>query len=178
MAELSTLARPYAKAVFEYAKAKGALNEWADFLYALRCIVSNDKIGGHLLDPNVKSEARISLLIDLASQWKVNESENFLRLLDVNNRIMLIPTIEQIFNTFKSDEENTLRAIVSTAYEMDESDKLNFETSLKKRFNQSFEVTYKVQKELIGGVLINVNDRIIDASLLGKLNKLNDSLRA
>lgn len=178
MAELSTLARPYAEAVFRLAKEKNALGEWADRLATLSAIVSDDRMKALIADP-ATSAARAAELIGSIAGTSLGESgANLLNVLAANDRLTLLPEISSQFEVLKAEAEGKLEATIVSALEISESQKADMMAALKAKFGRDVQATVEVDPSLIGGAVITVGDQVIDGSVKGRLQKMAATLAA
>lgn len=178
MAELSTLARPYAEAVFRLAKEIGDLKGWADRLSAAADVVADPQMRALIADPNVPaarvSEVMVSVLGDRLGDMGVN----FIKVLADNDRLSLLPEIETQFEVLKADAEGMLEAHITSALEMTESQVNDLGAALKAKFGRDVQVSVSVDPSLIGGVVVAIGDRVMDGSVRGRLEKMAFSLKA
>jgi F-type H+-transporting ATPase subunit delta len=178
MAELSTLARPYAEAVFRLAKEKNALGEWADRLAMLAAIVSDERMQAVIADPNT-SAARAAELIGSVADGALGEAGNsLLTVLAGNDRLLLLPEISSQYEVLKAEAEGVLEATIVSAQEMGDAQKADLMAALKAKFGRDVEATVEVDPSLIGGAVITVGDQVIDGSVKGRLQKMAAALTA
>ena len=176
MAELSTLARPYAEAVFRLAREKGALGEWSGRLATLGAIVSDARMQTLIADPNT-SAARAAELI--ASITDVGEAGgNLLSVLAGNDRLTLLPEIAAQYEVLKAGAEGKLEATIVAAQQMNPAQVADMIAALKAKFGRDVEATVQIDESLIGGAVITVGDQVIDGSVKGRLQKMAAALSA
>ena len=113
MAELITLARPYAKAAFERAKAQQALAEWAEVLNAAGQVAADEATRQLLTDPGLAEQKKADVILDCTGKSVSEEQRNFLTILADNRRLALLPEIATLFNSFRADLERTIDINVS-----------------------------------------------------------------
>lgn len=176
MAELSTLARPYAEAVFRLAKEKGALADWSGRLATLAAIVSNEQMQAVIADPNTSAARAAELIGSIASADEAGK--NLLGVLAGNDRLPLLPEIAAQFEVLKAEAEGVLEATIVSAQAMSEAQKADLMTALKAKFGRDVEATIEVDESLIGGAVITVGDQVIDGSVKGRLQKMAAALTA
>lgn len=176
MAELSTLARPYAKAAFEYAAASNALASWSQALGLLDMLVADDRVGGKLRSPALARGQRAQLLIDISGEDLEAPVRNFLNALAENDRLLLLPAIFEQFQALKADHERLVEVQVTSAAPIDESQRAKLAEALFKRLGREVNIEVSIDPYLIGGAIIRAGDTVIDGSLRGRLNKLSDAL--
>lgn len=176
-AELTTIARPYARAVFSQALDKSdGLKIWSKALGILAAVVSDTKVAQLLDDPRLTAEAEAALVVDVCGEDLDSNAANFVRLLADNGRISLVPTISDMYELMKSNHEKTMNVEVTSAYEVSDEDKRRLSEVLNKMLQRDVDLHAEVDKSLIGGVIIKAEDTVIDHSVRGKLAKLNQAL--
>lgn len=178
MAELSTLARPYAEAVFRLAKEKSALGEWADRLSTLAAIVSDARVQTLVADPNTSAPRAAELIGSVAGAVLGEAGNSLLTVLAGNDRLMLLPEISAQYEVLKAEAEGVLEATIVSALEMSEAQKADVMASLKAKFGRDVDATVEVDPSLIGGAVITVGDQVIDGSVKGRLQKMAAALAA
>jgi F-type H+-transporting ATPase subunit delta len=178
VAEVSTIARPYASAIFKIAKDNNELPNWSDFLSLLSAVISDETMGAYLQDAKVFDSDREKILTDLAKNQMVKHGENLIKLLIENKRLMVLPAIASHFEELKSAEEGVIEAQIIVAEKPDAKIINNLVSSLEKKFNKKIESNVVVDKSIIGGTKIIVGDSVIDASVKGQLNSLAYTLKS
>jgi F-type H+-transporting ATPase subunit delta len=176
MAEASTIARPYAQAVFDIATSTKKLSEWSKQLESLSAIVSDDQIGGLVVNPSVESEQLVDLIISIAKDDLDQEGKNFVKVLAENDRLNVIPEIATIFENLKNEAEKTVQAEVITAYALKDDQKSKLQAALKKRLGCEVEISSRVDKDIIGGAIVRAGDMIIDGTVTAQLDRLTSEL--
>lgn len=178
MAELSTLARPYAKAAFEYALAANALTGWSDGLATAAVVAQQDEVDAVLESPNLTAEQKAQSLIDLVGDSLNSAMQNFLRILAENRRLALLPQISQQFEMFKAEREKSVDVEVASASELDEAQTAKLQQALSNKLQRSVNMQVSVDKNLLGGLVVRAGDTVIDGSIRGRLAKLAESLHS
>jgi F-type H+-transporting ATPase subunit delta len=178
VAEISTIARPYASAIFKIAKDNNELPNWSDFLSLLSAVISDETMGAYLQDDKVFDSDREKILTDLSKNQMVKYGENLIKLLIENKRLMVLPAIASHFEELKSVEEGVIEAQIIVAEKPDAKIINNLVSSLEKKFNKKIESNVVVDKSIIGGTKIIVGDSVIDASVKGQLNSLAYTLKS
>lgn len=178
MAELSTLARPYAKAAFEVALQDSALDSWSSMLGVSAAVAGEDSISAMLTDPSLSSERVAQSFIDILGDALETKGQNFIRLLAENKRLVLLPEIVELFETLKANQEKSVDVEITTAFEVSSeiSDKLA--AALKNRLQREIRLATSVDSSLIGGAVIRAGDTVIDSSVRGKLKKLAEAMNS
>ncbi len=183
MADKITLARPYARAVFAEAKAKGKLHAWSVVMEALSQVVQNQWVVQWTLDPRLSSSQLESMLYDLV-EHSVNDAvmklgdalSHFIALLVKKKRLVVLPQIAFLYHQLMLEEEQVTEAEVIAAFPLSEDHRRSIEAALEKRFHSKIQLKVSKDESLIGGALIRVNDWVMDGSIKGKLAKLTESL--
>jgi F-type H+-transporting ATPase subunit delta len=176
MSQLTTLARPYARAAFETAIADGSLKTWSAGLGLLAALLQDSKVANYLMDPARNTGAQAQTLIDLCGSELDAKVQNFVLVLAANKRLMLLPDISSLFEDLKADYEKVVDVEVISAFGMDQSAESNLVAALKKRLQRDVKLNVTVDRALIGGMIVRAGDLVIDGSVRGRLNKLAESI--
>lgn len=176
MAELSTLARPYAEAVFRLAKEQGTLADWSSRLSMLAAIVSDTRMQTVIADPNTSAERAAELIGSITDTGEAGK--NLLTVLAGYDRLSLLPEISAQFEVLKAEAEGKLEATIVSAQAMSQSQVDEMLAALKARFGRDVEASVAVDDSLIGGAVITVGDQVIDGSVKGRLQKMAAALTA
>jgi len=179
MAEKATIARPYARAAFEYAREHGALAAWSQLLAAGAAVAATP--GGDELfgNPRVSSAALVGLVAEVAaaSGATVDESaRNFLALLAHAHRLAFLPEIAAQYEMRRAEVENTIDVEVTTAMPLSAGQRATLEAALAKRFGRSVRLAEQVDAALVGGAVVRAGDLVIDGSLKGRLARLEQQI--
>ena len=172
MSELSTLARPYAEAVFKRAKETESSQEWSDTLAFLSAIMQDESLAAIVNNPRVEQDELTQLLQDICQDQISGEANNFLKLLIENGRLTLAPQIAELFENYKAEDEGYVDVDVITAYALTKAEEQSFATSLKKKLNKKVNISASVDKSLMGGFIVKAGDTVIDGSISGQLQQL------
>lgn len=178
MADYNTLARPYAKAAFEYALAESKLSEWSSMLQLVAQAIGNKEVANVIKSPALTSNDKAELILDICAKQLDAPGSNFIKLLSEKSRLPLIPVIAEIYEAFKAEQEKAVDVVVTSAYELNEAQQQELSKALSKRLDRDINLEVKIDKRLIGGVIIRTGDLVIDGSLRGRLAKLADSLKS
>jgi F-type H+-transporting ATPase subunit delta len=178
MAEITTIARPYAEAAFSLAREQDALPVWSRMLRLASAIVADPKVAEALENPRLDAAAKESLLLSLCGDELTAEGRNFLRVLIDADRIKLLPAIDALFESLKDAASGLAKASIETAFPLADSDLADLTASLERRFGKRIEATVTVNQELIGGVRVVIGDTVIDGSVQEQLRAMAAQLRA
>lgn len=176
MSELTTLARPYASAVFKRAKETGSVEAWSDALRFLSALMSDQRLEAAASNPRLRKEQFTSAFLDMCGDHLSAEAKNFVRLLIENRRLNLSGDISALFEQLKADEEGYVDVAVLSAYEMSSAEEKKLVTTLEKFLDKKPKLKVAVDPELIGGVYIKAGDCVIDASVRGQIERLATTL--
>jgi len=178
MAEISTLARPYAKAAFEYALEKGALTQWSEQLATTAAVVLDDGMSRVLDNPALTSDEQARTLNDVCGESTGRELKNFVSILSANKRLPLLPEIHRQFELYKAQQEKAVDVEVVSAFDLPEATVSRLADVLGRKLERQVKVSTSTDKELLGGVLIRAGDTVIDGSVRGRLNKLAEVMNS
>ena len=178
MAELSTLARPYAKAAFEHAAAAGSLDSWSEMLKTAGAVTADKTMQTVLRSPALTSQQQADALVGVLGDSLDTAGQNFLKILAENKRLALLPEISTLFEEHKAALEQSVDVEVSTAFELDDATINNLSAALKSKLARDVKVSTVVDKDLIGGVYVRAGDVVIDSSVRGRLAKLAEAMGA
>lgn len=179
MAESITLARPYAKAVFELAHGNKALDAWSKTLTLLAGFTGNHSVKVMLGDPQVPAGVRAEVFIELSAKadHKLDQhGQNFVRLLAENRRLSLLPEISADYETLRAQAENFLEVELRAASPVDAAEQKRISEALHKKLGRRITLKYVEDKSLIGGAVLRAGDFVIDGSVHGKLARLAAAL--
>ncbi len=178
MAELTTLARPYAKAAFEFARGEKDLQGWQSGLSQAASVSMDASIVVMLSSPSLTSVEKGKSFTDVCGDALNEKLSNFVGVLAQNNRLGLLPEIFELFELYKANQEKTVDVEIQTAFEMSTELEQKLGTALKAKLERDVELTTVVDKSLIGGALIRAGDTVIDGSARGRLAKLSEAMTA
>jgi F-type H+-transporting ATPase subunit delta len=174
MAELRTLARPYAKAAFSAAQEHEQLAEWSKLLTIAGQVTANKDIRQLLANPGLEEQKKAELILEVAEDGVTDQVRNFFAVLAENRRLTLLPEIAAL--TYRADLERTVDIEVTAAFELTDEQQQKLAQALSKKLERQVSLAASLDKSLIGGVIIRTGDLVIDASVRGKLTKLADAL--
>lgn len=176
MAEERTLARPYAEAVFDLARAGDALQRWSEALETLAAIVANPDVAALIGNPRVTDEQLAAALIDIAGDALDDKGRNLVRLLADNGRLPLMPAIAEQFAVRRAAAENRVEVEVTAAQALDEMQQNRLVEALKAHLHRDVSLHCRSDAGLIGGAVIRAGDMVIDGSVRAQLARLDQTL--
>lgn len=180
MAELSTIARPYAEALFATASNDQAtgLDAWSGLVSELAQVASQDDVREALTDPRLNTAQRIELFAGLIKSPLSAQARNFIELLVSNQRILVLPQIAEQFEILKHQHEGTALADIRSAYALSDDQVQQLVSGLEKKFGLKLKPAVTVDADLIGGVRVIVGDQVLDTSVQAQLARMRDTLAA
>lgn len=176
MSEFSTLARPYAEAVFKHALESGKLDHWAEILEFLALAVQDPELAKVVANPKVEKSKLLSLMAEIGKGVLDQEGLNFVRLLIDNDRINLIGEIRRLYHQLQAMHEGVLDVEVTTAFDLSKDNEQALMAALQKKFGKEIRLHIQQERDLIGGVVIKAGDKVIDGSVRGQLECLSKRL--
>ena len=183
MADNNTVARPYARAIFEVAVEAGALSEWSESLDIAGALLADKGLVEYLRAPQLSDERRLEFLAGLFDKAGARrlagadpKGTNFLKLLLENRRIAVLPEISEHFEALKAKVENSVDAVVTSAAPLNAEQEKEITSSLRKRLGREVRITTEIDETLIGGAVIRAGDVVIDGSLRARLEGLANAL--
>ncbi len=178
MAELTTVARPYAKAAFQYADENGSLAEWSDMLGFAAAVSQDRDFQRYISDSKTTAEDQAKAFLNVGSD-KLNEAgKNFISLLARNKRLGALGEIHNLFEQLKSEKEMSVDVEVTSAFALSDDQANKLAEALKRKLDREVNLTSTEDKSLIGGVVIRAGDLVLDSSVRGKLAKLAETLNS
>jgi F-type H+-transporting ATPase subunit delta len=176
MAELATIARPYAEALFKAANAD--LNATAVWLDELAVIAQNGQLRQFASNPKVSSTQVYDLIAGLLRAALSEQGKNFLRTVIDNGRLEVLPDIAVAFRALKNAKNGLSDAIVYSAFPIDAAALAEVAATLEKRFGRKLNVSVALDAELIGGIRVVVADEVLDTSVKARLEQMKVALTA
>jgi len=178
MAELTTLARPYAKAAFEHAQANQQLAAWSAVLSLAAAVSQDETVQQVLKAPRLTSVEKANTFNEVVGDKFDAQAQNFIHVLAENERLLLLPEIAALFEVFKAEQEKSVDVEVTSAFALstDQQDKLA--KVLSARLSREVRLHAAEDSSLIGGVIIRAGDLVIDGSVRGKIAKLAEALKS
>lgn len=178
MAELSTLARPYAKAAFEFAADAGDLQGWSTSLATAGAVAQQPAVVKLLSSPSATAAQQAAAVIEICGDELNATGQNFIAILSENRRLQLLPQISYQFDIMKANREKAVDVDVVSAHEIDASQQQQLSDALSAKLERKVNMQVSLDKSLLGGAVIRAGDTVIDGSIRGRLTKLAESLNS
>jgi F-type H+-transporting ATPase subunit delta len=176
MAELSTIARPYAEALFEAATAKGERDAWVAPLEELGALMHHPQVTQVVGDPKLGADAVVNLLAGMLKSPLPSEGKNFLATLIDNDRLATLPEISVQYRALKNGADGVADCTIESAFPMADGEAAGLVQALSKKFGLKLKPTVHVDPSLIGGVRVTVGDHVLDTSVKTRLAQMQAAL--
>lgn len=178
MADKTTIARPYAKAAFEEAKAGKHLGPWSEALRTASVVVQDPRVQGLLGNPAVTNADLAKLVIDLAGPQLDEMGRNFVQTLAENRRLAYLPEISTLFDELKDEAEGVIDVTVTSAAPLENGQREALSAALQRRLKRQIRLQCETDPALIGGAVLRAGDLVIDGSVRSRLDRIAYELTA
>lgn len=177
MAETTTIARPYAEAIFRLADQGGSLAAWSDMLETLAQVAENPYMKACIANPKLTRGQLAELFLSTAPGLDA-VGRNLVQVLVDNGRLALLPQVREQFEVLKHEREGVLEAHIVSAFPIDAAQKAALVADLERKFQRRIEADVALDPELIGGVQVTVGDQVIDGSVRARLAAMAVALKS
>lgn len=174
--ELTTCARPYAKAAFKLAREMNQLDEWSQMLTLCASVSRRDAVDKMLNDPSLSTKEKAKNFIELCEGSLSDDVEKYLRILSDKKRISLLPYIDALFEQMKAKHQGYQDVVVASAFPLTEKQQEDISRKVSERLGRSVRMHLRIDTNLIGGVVVKAGDLVIDGSVRARLGKLADAM--
>jgi len=176
MAELATIARPYAEALFQVAGPQA--KSWVAALEALAVVAADPQVRVFADNPRFTAE-QVQAVVESASGAQLAAPlQNFLRTVIENGRLAALPAVAQQFHTLANASSGISQADIYSAYPIADAQLSEVLAALEKRFGCKLEANVQIEPELIGGIRVVVGDEVLDTSVKARLERMKVALTA
>ena len=176
MAELATLSRPYANAVFDLAQSSGSLESWSKTLNILVTTSVDTTVQTMLDTPDMAAVEKATKLAELCADEINDDTGSFLYALAEHDRLSLLSEIQRQFEALRAEQERTLDVEVVSAFDLTQSQSDALQAALQQKYEKDIALTSRTDTSLIGGAVIRAGDVVVDGSVRGRLTKLVETL--
>ncbi len=176
--EFQTLARPYASAAFEFALEQQAIEQWESYLQTATAISAEEQFALILDDPKVSAMQCAQIMIAIAKESFSKEFGNFILQLAQNNRLVILPVITELFADAHAEYLQKIAVDVISAMTLTTDQQQRLQQALSKRLQRTVDITYQIDTDLMGGMVVRAGDWVMDGSAKSQLEKLNQQLIA
>jgi F-type H+-transporting ATPase subunit delta len=171
-----TIARPYAKAIFEIAKADNDFSGWEANLELLQVMLADELVQHVIGNQTIDCSEKSLWLLELLGAKCNTKFKQFVQTLAMSARLDVVPGIKVLFTQYKDEELNILKITLESAVALDNAAQQSYVKTLSKVFSKQIEAEFVVNPALLGGVVVRAGSKVLDYSLQGKLRKLQASL--
>jgi len=177
MSELTTVARPYAKAAFDYAVEANAVDNWLEML-VFAAEVSNNETMTTYLSGGVSVDQAQELFLNVCGDQLNSNGQNFIKVLAENERLLVLPQVVTLFSEFKAEYDKEITVDVTSAIELSADQQTTLGAALEKRLARKVKLNCVVDVNVVSGLVIKAGDMVIDGSVRGKLNRLATTMQS
>lgn len=180
MSDSTTIARPYAKAIFEHALNEKQLAQWSEHLLVLTHSVLSGEGFEFITNPATTEQQHVAFLESVCSSKGKDDTalSQFITLLATNKRLLVIPEIKTLYESHRAEQEKTLEVEVTSFSTVSEEQQKQMIEALSLRVQRTVSLKINIDPSLLGGAIIQAGDLVIDGSIRGKLNTLATDLAA
>jgi F-type H+-transporting ATPase subunit delta len=176
MAELVTIARPYAEAAFKLARETESLQRWSDMLALIEAVATDESVATRIGDPSVDDRALESVMLGALGERLDGPGRNFVQVLIQNGRLDVVSDVRALFEEQRREHEGVVEAKIISALPVDDSQAGALIAALEKKYGRKVNAQVEIDPELIGGARIVVGDKVIDATVRGRLDAMAAAL--
>jgi len=177
MSDLTTIARPYARAAFEFAVDNNNIEAWSTMLF-FASEVAQDATVAKILTRDKATEELASLFINVCGDQLNEQGQNFIKVLAENGRLSVLPRVAQLFADLETEYKKEINVDVTSAYALSKAHQKELSVSLEKRLARKVNLNCSIDKSLITGMVISAGDLVIDSSANGQLTRLSHTLQS
>lgn len=177
MSALTTVARPYAQAAFNFAVEQGALQEWHEMLTFAAQVASDDAMQSFLNGAVGRDEAT-QVFLSVCGEQLNEKGQNLVKVMAANERLNALPAVLEMFTTLRADHENEISVDVTSASELSDEQRTKLSAALEQRLARKVKLNCSVNPDLMGGLYIQAGDTVIDGTFKSQLSKLSNTLQS
>lgn len=175
--EMKTIARPYAKAAFDFAVEKKAVDNWLSMLGFAAEVVQN-KAMDDVINSNLNAEKMADVFLAVCGEQLDEQGQNLIRAMAANGRLSVLPAVVLEFAAMKAELDREVEAEVVSAAKLTKQQMAKIQASLEKRLDRKVKLNCSVDKSLMAGIIIKAGDMVIDGSVRGRLSRLAETLQS
>ena len=177
MSEFITVARPYAKAAFDFAVEQQGLDRWQQML-SFAAEVSRDDQVADLLSSALAPEHLANTFLAICGEQLDENGQNLIKVMAENGRLIVLPDVLEQFIQLRSAQESTIEVDVTSATPLNDNQMANLATAMEKRLSRKVKLNCKIDKSVMAGIIIRAGDMVIDGSIRGRLYRLTEVLQS
>jgi F-type H+-transporting ATPase subunit delta len=176
MSRNTTIARPYAKAIFLIAQKENAFDQWSSMMAYAGAVAQNKYVVNLIKDPQFSAAYVVEYFEKVGKDIFSKEANNFIEQLGRFKRLALLPEIAKVYEDMRAQAERTVAVEMTSAFALNDAEKQRFEKALEKRMDSKIRLEYVIDPAILGGAIIRAGDLVIDGSVRGKLAKLSEAM--
>jgi len=177
MSELTSVARPYAKAAFDFAVEANAVDNWLEMLVFASEVSQNETMTSYL-SGGVSIEQTTELFLNVCNEQLDSNAQNLIKVLAENERLLVLPQVATQFSELKAEYEKVITVDVTSAIELAAEQQNTLSAALEKRLARKVKLNCIVDAKIVSGLVIKAGDMVIDGSVEGKLNRLANTIQS
>ncbi|NLS14335.1 F0F1 ATP synthase subunit delta [Vibrio sp. SM6] len=177
MSDMTTIARPYAKAAFDFAVEKNQLDSWSQMLAFAAEVAKNTQVH-ELLTSSLTPAKMADLFVTVCGEQVDEHGQNLIKVMAENGRLLALPDVYKQYLLLKQEHEKEIDVDVVSASELSDEQLAEISRKLELRLERKVKLNCSVDETLLGGVIIRAGDLVIDNSARGRLNRLSDALQS
>ncbi|MFD2165782.1 F0F1 ATP synthase subunit delta [Thalassotalea euphylliae] len=177
MSELTTIARPYAKAAFDFAVEANGVDNWLEMLVFAAEVSKNETITTYL-SGGASTEQAQELFLNVCGEQLNEQGQNLLKVMAENERLLVLPQVAEQFASMKADYDKEVTVDVTSAVELTADQQSNISAALEKRLARKVKLNCVVSADVVSGLIIKAGDMVIDGSIRGKLDRLATTMQS
>lgn len=177
MSELTTIARPYAKAAFDYAVENKGVEQWLSMLCCAAQVANHESIQ-RILSGTASAGRQAEIIVEICAEQLDEYGQNLIKLMAENGRLIALPQVYELFVELKAEYDKEIDVDITSAVDLDDKQQASISASLEKRLARKIKLNCNLDSGLVAGMVIKAGDTVIDGSVRSKLNRLADSLQA
>lgn len=175
--DMKTIARPYAKAAFDFAVENKAVDKWLTMLGFAAEVAENADIQD-LIDSGLNAEKMADVFLAVCGDQLNEQSQNLIKVMAVNGRLSVLPAVVEEFAELKAELDRVVEVKVTSATRLTKQPMAKIQASLEKRLERKVKLNCSVDKSLMAGIIIEAGDLVIDGSVRGRLSRLAETLQS
>ena len=177
MSEVTTIARPYAKAAFDFAVEQKAVDSWLEML-VFAAEVSKDSTLQQVIHSSIAPDQLAQLFIQICGEQLNEYGHNLIKVMAENGRLSVLPDVLVEFTALKAELDKEVEAVITSAAALSDAEKTKIQKSLENRYQRKVRLTCQLDPSLMAGLVIKIGDDIIDASVRSKRTRLAEALQS
>jgi len=177
MSEVTTVARPYAKAAFDFAQENNALDKWAEMLHFSACVAQNTQVAD-VINGVLAPESVADVFIKICGEQLDVHGQNFIRVMAENERLVTLPEVAQQFLSLCADAGKKMDVDIISAKKLTKVQLTKISAKLETRLERKVKLNCSVEPSLIAGMIIRAGDLVIDNSIRHQIERMSDAIQS